>query len=147
MRSHDPLLGTLLRLVQLAVASALFLLFSAYVWLVQLNLEQLDNSGASGYWKALLFALVIFGGGFAYDCAKAIALLPRPAFERFIEALFESLVHLLGILLAIIGSAALAIQYPQYPWLGNMVGGLALLGVLLFSRSLLRTVASATAGT
>lgn len=91
-------------LIQLPIASVTLLLFSAYVWFVQSKYD----ASHTGYERAFLFSLIVFGAGFSYDCAKRIAFLKHEAFSQFLGHLMKSLGHLIFIFILIVIAAALA---------------------------------------
>lgn len=80
--------------MQLIVAILILLIFSAYVWLVQIKYDETEV----GYKRALFYSLLIFGAGFSYDCAKRIIFLPQSQFISFIKHLGEAFLHLFFVL-------------------------------------------------
>lgn len=81
-------------LFQVIVATCFLAAFSIYVLAVQFKYDD----AARGFGKALYFALVIFGGGLSYDCAKTILFMQQSSFLRFVCHLGESVAHLIFVI-------------------------------------------------
>lgn len=90
-------------LVQLAVAFFILLLFSAYVWGVQLKYD----TTKVGYERAFFYSLLVFGAGFSYDCAKKILFLDQPTFIPFAKKFGESAFDIFVIVVFCLGTAFL----------------------------------------
>ncbi|AVG16857.1 hypothetical protein CFN79_13910 [Chromobacterium vaccinii] len=90
-------------LLQLAVAFFILLLFSAYVWGVQLKYD----ATKVGYERAFFYALLVFGAGVSYDCAKKILFLEQPTFIPFAKKFGESVFDICVIILFCAGTAFL----------------------------------------
>ena len=114
------------------IASLLiFIIFSLYVWLVQIAYEQ----ATAGYKKALFFSLGVFGAGLSYDCAKKILFLLPSQYKQFWEHFCSSGIHLFVIAVLTILSG-LALQFlPVLPWVGQLLYLIALGWVWFFINS------------
>jgi hypothetical protein len=89
--------------VQFLVAASVFLIFSVYVWFLQLKYD-----GAKvGYERALFYALLVFGAGFSYDSAKRVMFMPQSQFKEFWKHLREALAHMVFIICLVSASAFL----------------------------------------
>lgn len=105
---------------QIVIASLILLLFSTYLWGVQLKYD----SSIVGYERALFYTLLVFGAGFSYDSAKKILFLDQFTFilfaKRFLHSIFDIFVI---ICLCILTAIFLDIGY-------TLVGQLLYIGAL-----------------
>lgn len=88
-------------LAQFLIASFIFILFSAYLWGVQLEYDGLKV----GYERAFFYSLLVFGAGFSYDSAKKILFLSQPTFILFAKKIGQSFVHTFIIISLCLGTA------------------------------------------
>jgi len=65
----------------------LFMFIGMYLWGIQLAYDKASD----GWARALLFSLIIFGGGFSWDVLKVIATLPDQRMEIFASAMWKTL--------------------------------------------------------
>ena len=92
----------LVKIGQLLVASFIFIVFSFFIGLLQ----DKYNGAEDDFIKGLIFASVIFYGGFSYDIAKYLAFLDSKLFKQFYKefkaAIISLIIYLIsGLLLAI----------------------------------------------
>lgn len=111
---------------QAFAALFIFVLFSLYVWAVQVKYE----ASTVGYERALLFSLGVFGAGFSYDCAKKICFLLPSQFKVF-WANFCSLGVDVFVVLGFTILSGLAFKYLPVVWVGQLLY-LVALGWILF---------------
>lgn len=107
-------------LLQLVVSALILLFFSAYLWFVQLKYD----GSKVGYERALFYALLVFGAGFSYDCAKRILFLPQAQFVEFGRHLGEAVLHLLFII--VMGVASGLFFSVRYTFAGQLAYLMAL---------------------
>jgi hypothetical protein len=96
----------------------LFIFLGLYLWAVQLAYDR----ATYGLVKALLFSLIVFGGGLSWDVLKEIARLPDHRMNFFARSMRNALIWmLLYIAFFIIGFQVLG------AW-----AGIATIGVLFY---------------
>lgn len=61
-------------LMRVFAALVVFALLAFYVWCAQDVYDRTTDK----FGRIALYALLVFGAGLSYDCAKAILLMPRP---------------------------------------------------------------------
>jgi len=107
-----------LSLTRILLLLFLFAFLGMYLWGVQLAYDK----ASQGWAKALLFSLVIFGGGLSWDILKEIARLPDLRMDSFAKAMWLALFWML--------------LYATFFVIGfNVLGewaGVATIGVLLY---------------
>jgi hypothetical protein len=86
-----------------------------YLWGIQLAYDK----ATSGWAKALLFSLIIFGGGLSWDVLKEIARLPNERMATFAISMRQTLVWLFVYVAGfVVGVLVLG------PWAGIATAGL-----------------------
>lgn len=93
----------------------LFAFLGMYLWGIQLAYDKAIN----GWTKALLFSLIIFGGGLSWDVLKEIARLPDRRMAAFAISMRQTLVWMLVYAAGfVVGVLVLG------PWAGIATAGL-----------------------
>lgn len=86
----------------------LFAFLGMYLWGIQLAYDKASN----GWTRALLFSLIIFGGGLSWDVLKEIARLPDKRMANFAIAMRQTIVwmffYALGFVVGILVLGPLA---------------------------------------
>lgn len=140
MNTTPPKPSLMLYLAQTTTSALILLIFSTYVWILQLNYDE----STEGYKRALFFALMIFGGGFSYDCAKKILFLKQNVFIKFSKSLLESFVQLLAITL--LGLASITFTNMSHIIIGQALYIATLSWTLLALNSLAKAIKTASNG-
>lgn len=93
----------------------LFAFLGMYLWGIQLAYDK----ATKGWTKALLFSLIIFGGGLSWDVLKEIARLPDERMAAFSTSMLRTLVWMF------LYAAAFVVSFLVIgPWAGIATAGL-----------------------